>query len=168
MSYRVSKSVRTILRLWRSARYRLRFNKCGPDFYAMGKLVIVNEGTLIAGRELTIRSVAYRPVEIRVNRKARLIIGDNVFLNMGVRIGCSAEIVIGDSCLIGDEVLIFDSDWHGVGDSPTRTQPVRIDTQVWIPARAIILRDVTLGAGCVLSPASVVIPSLDPFPTASC
>lgn len=155
--------MRTVTRFWRNARYRPSFNECGPGFDPQGKIIIVNEGTLVAGQNLSIRSAAYRPVEIRVRPHARLILGDNVFLNLGVRIGCSAEIVIGDSCLIGDEVLIFDSDFHGVGDRPTRTESVHIHNRVWIAARAIILRGVTLGEGCIVAAGSVVTHSVDPF-----
>jgi acetyltransferase-like isoleucine patch superfamily enzyme len=163
MSYYISKFTRAVLYAGRAAQYRRHFTQCGPGFEPMGKMILVNEGTLIAGSELSIRTYAYLPVEIRIKPKGRLVIGNNVTLNVGVRIGCSLEITIGDSCLIGDEVLIFDSDWHGVGGQPTRTEAVHIGNRVWVAARSMILRGVTLGEGCVVAAGSVVTHSVDPY-----
>jgi acetyltransferase-like isoleucine patch superfamily enzyme len=65
--------------------------------------------------------------------------------------------------MIGDEVLIMDTDWHGVGDQPARTEPVIIQNGVWLASRAVILRGVTLGEGCIVAAGAVVTRSVEPF-----
>lgn len=148
---------------WRRFRYQRQFTHCGTNFCPLGALAISNEGTLIAGDDLVIRSFRYQPVEITVGKGGQLQIGNGVFLNQGVRIGCSLAVSIGDGCLIGDETLILDNDWHTVGETLVRREPVRIEPHVWIAARATILRGVTLGEGCVIAAGAVVTRSVSPF-----
>jgi len=102
-------------------------------------------------------------VEISCARGGRLIFGNNVFLNQGVRIACSSEISIGDNALIGDETVILDNDYHGVANSPAKAAPVRIESDVWLGTRVIVLRGVTIGRGSVVGAGAVVTRSIPPF-----
>ncbi len=163
VSTRLRRGRDRLLLWWRRARYQPHFTRCEPGFAPLGTLIIRNEGTLNAGHNLTIRSFRHQPVEITVGKDGTLSFGNDVFLNQGVRIGCRASVQIGDDCLIGDEVLILDSDWHGVGNRLTRTEPVLIEAHVWIAARATILRGVTLGEGCIVAAGAVVTHSVDAY-----
>ncbi len=163
VNYYLSKAARKFLHVWRVGRYRHHFDECGSGFDPQGKVVIVNEGTLRVGRNFTMRSFAFQPIQIRIGREGNLTIGDVVIINQGARINCSKEIVIGNHCQIGDEVIIMDNDWHGVGERLTRTESTKINDNVWIATRAIILRGVTLGEGCVVAAGAVVTRPVDAF-----
>lgn len=102
-------------------------------------------------------------VEISCARDARLNFGKNVFMNQGVRIACSREISIGDNALIGDETVILDNDFHGVANSPAKAAPVRIESDVWLGTRVIVLRGVTIGRGSVIGAGAVVTRSIPAF-----
>ncbi|MDX6306599.1 MAG: hypothetical protein QOG23_2057 [Blastocatellia bacterium] len=102
-------------------------------------------------------------VEISCARNARLSLGKNVFMNQGVRIACSREISIGDNALIGDETVILDNDFHGAGNSPAKIAPVRIESDVWLGTRVIVLRGVTIGRGSIVGAGAVVTRSIPPY-----
>lgn len=96
---------------------------------------------------------------IRVADSAQLRIGDKTYINSGTRISSSDSVVIGRGCLIGFDVLIQDNDYHSmVVDGvrrPTKA-PIVIGDRVWIGARAIILKGVTIGPGSVVGAGAVV------------
>jgi acetyltransferase-like isoleucine patch superfamily enzyme len=56
-----------------------------------------------------------------------------------------------------------DSDYHTMcdelGNEKPQTLPIVIEDDVWIGAKAIILKGVTLGKGCVVAAGSVVTKS---------
>jgi acetyltransferase-like isoleucine patch superfamily enzyme len=122
-----------------------------------------SQGMIKAGDGLTIRSSRHNMIEISCASNAQLIFGKNVFLNQGVRIACSQEINIGENALIGDESVILDNDYHGVGSSAAKAAPVRIESDVWLGTRVIVLRGVTIGRGSVVGAGSVVTRSIPPF-----
>lgn len=129
----------------------------------LGPCAASSEGTMEVGDDLTIRSRKFNMVEISCAHGGRLIFGNNVFLNQGVRIACSSEISIGDNALIGDETVILDNDYHGVGNSPAKAAPVRIESDVWLGTRVLVLRGVTIGRGSVVGAGAVVTRSIPPF-----
>jgi len=117
---------------------------------------------MTVGDGLTIRSRKFNMVEITCARNAKLTIGNRVFLNQGVRIACTTEVTIGDNALIADETVILDSDYHGVAGAETKSARVRIERDVWLGTRVIVLRGVTIGEGSVVGAGSVVTKSLPP------
>jgi acetyltransferase-like isoleucine patch superfamily enzyme len=73
--------------------------------------------------------------------------------------------VIGDRCLIGDSVIIYDSDFHNLQpeirrDARTSCAPVTIGDNVWIGSRAMILKGVTIGDDSVIGAMSLVNSSI--------
>lgn len=129
----------------------------------LGPCATSSQGRIEAGEGLTIRSGKHNMVEISCARNGRLSFGNNVFLNQGVRIACSLEISIGDNALIGDESVILDNDYHGVANSAAKTAPVRIESDVWLGTRVIVLRGVTIGRGSVIGAGAVVTRSIPPY-----
>jgi maltose O-acetyltransferase len=91
-------------------------------------------------------------------------IRDGTYINNNcVLISEGAGIEIGSKCLIGPEVNIFDSDFHGLID---RKQPlksaVRIGNNVFIGARATILKGVQIGNNSVIAAGAVVTKDVPP------
>ena len=148
---------------WWSWRFRQQCASVGKDLHVLGPCAASSEGTIEVGDGLTIRSRKFNMVEISCARSGRLSFGNNVFLNQGVRIACSSEISIGDNALIGDETVILDNDYHGVANAPAKAAPVRIEADVWLGTRVIVLRGVTIGRGSVVGAGAVVTRSIPPF-----
>lgn len=82
-------------------------------------------------------------------------IGNGTYLNRRTEITCKGSISIGEDCAISWDVLITDTDYHQLGDSPA-VAPVKIGNHVWIGAKSIILKGVTIGDGAVVAAGSVV------------
>ena len=135
----------------------------GTGLSILGPCIVSVAGRFAVGNDLTIRSRGYNPVEISVGPKAKLEFGDNVFLNQGVRIACTSEVTIGNNVLLGDETVILDTDYHGAAGAPAKAAPVRIETDVWLGTRVIVLRGVTIGQGSVVGAGAVVTRSIPPF-----
>lgn len=128
----------------------------------LGPCAVTSAGKIVVGDGLTIRSRKFNMVEISCASGAKLILGNNVFLNQGVRIACTTEVTIGDNALIGDESVILDNDYHGAAGAPAKAAPVRIEPDVWLGTRVIVLRGVTIGEGSVVGAGSVVTRSIPP------
>jgi acetyltransferase-like isoleucine patch superfamily enzyme len=125
-----------------------------------GICTIHGEGHFEIGQNILIRSTASHQVELYCRKDATLCIEDSVFINQGVHIACCNKIVLGESCLLADEVLIMDSDFHGIAGASAKSMPVIIQRYAWIGARAIILKGVTIGEGAVVGAGAVVTHSV--------
>lgn len=98
-------------------------------------------------------------------------IGDNTRVNNGctfISEGSGGGISIGRDVLIGPDVMIVDSDFHPV-DPELRldkagpaTAPVAIADNVFIGARAVILKGVTIREGAVIAAGAVVTRDVGP------
>ena len=90
---------------------------------------------------------------------AEIIIGDYCLISPGVRISAAKSIRIGDNCMLAANVIISDSDWHGIYNRvrPFRcTKPVVIENNVWLGERVIITKGVTIGENSVVGAGAVV------------
>ena len=72
-------------------------------------------------------------------------IGSRVFVNNGTVIIAVKGIEIGDDVAFANEVLVLDSDSHGVEGRPHVEAPVRIGDGTWLGARSMVLPGVTIG-----------------------
>jgi len=131
--------------------------KIGKYFVANSKLSRNSFGII---QRVMIRTV--RPT-------ARIIIGDYVGVS-GCTISAANSITIGNHVLIGSGVAIVDQDAHPVDPfdrhddvGEVKTAPVVIEDDVFIGARSIILKGVTIGRGSVIGAGSVVPKSIPPF-----
>ena len=107
---------------------------------------------------------------------------ENVFLGSHIFIGsncvfyCSrAPITMGNHVMLGPQVMIITGDHRtDIKDKymdeitdgmklPTNDQPVTIEDDVWIGARAIILKGVTIGKGSVIAAGAVVTKDVEPY-----
>ena len=104
--------------------------------------------------------------KITVRSGGRLVIGDYVGLSNTV-IYCDKEITIGNSVNIGAGTMIFDTNFHSTdwrdrenrrSDTVNRqSKPVHICDCVFIGARTIICKGVTIGDRSMIAAGSVVV-----------
>jgi acetyltransferase-like isoleucine patch superfamily enzyme len=99
---------------------------------------------------------------------AHVIVGEGAefrlgsgYTNYGLDIICRNRVDIGQDCLIGPQVMIRDDDAHEVIGSP-RSAPIIIGDRVWVGARAIILKGVTIGDGAIVASGAVVTKDVPP------
>jgi acetyltransferase-like isoleucine patch superfamily enzyme len=114
-----------------------------------------------------------QPVIIKTTgNNAKVVIGDDVGMS-GCTISAATSITIGDHVLIGSGCLITDNDAHPVDPDARRAgvagaaAPVVIEDDVFIGARAIILKGVTIGRGSVIGAGSIVTKSVPAFSVAA-
>lgn len=94
-------------------------------------------------------------------------IGENTQVNNNfVAIAEHAAIEIGKRCLIGTNVEIYDSDFHGIRvrdrntSSPAKARPVIIGDDVFIGSNTKIMKGVTIGSGSVIANGSILVGSI--------
>ncbi len=145
---------------------------CGEGVRLYGKPYLGRaEGASITlGRRVALRSrnasnsLIARPCTLAAIRDGAVIeIGDDVGMS-GATLVAATGIFVGPRTLIGAEAMILDSDFHPLDprlrrSHPTngaRSSPVRIGSDVFIGARATILKGVSIGDGAVIAAAAVV------------
>ena len=107
-------------------------------------------------------------------------LGNNVFIGGNSIIDCKEEICIEDNVLVSYECIIFDHDSHSVDKSKrendlyrfknnkmnwneVKSKKINIKKNVWICARSIILKGVTIGEGSIVGAGSVVTQDVPDF-----
>lgn len=100
--------------------------------------------------------------DIRIFEKGELHIGSG-YLNAFVQIICSKKIEIGENVAIARDVIIRDTDAHQLaGKNHTMQKEVKIEDNVWIGTRAIIMKGVTIGEGAVVAAGAIVTKDVPP------
>ena len=98
----------------------------------------------------------YSGSRLYINQGASLILGSG-YINNNLNLSCFEKIEIGNNVAIADNVCIRDSDNHDILTSKhIKTQPVKIENNVWIGMNVTILKGVTIGNGCIIAAGSVV------------
>lgn len=148
--------------LW--SRWRLR--RCAhvghlPRIY--GKLRLLSWGRVTIGDKLLLMGTLV-PCELVAQPNGVLEIGDNVFINYGVSISAHQHIRIGNRCQIGNWSILMDNDYHSTTDAhrPSESAPIILEDEVWLGARVIVLKGVTIGRGAVIGAGSVVTRDVPP------
>lgn len=131
-----------------------------------GPCVIHGGGRFVIGKKVSLRATPRLPIELYCAPNATITLEDNCFLNQGTHIACVSQVTIGEGCLIADQALIMDTDFHAVGDTATKSAAVSIEKGAWIGARAIVLKGVTIGEGAVVGAGAVVSKSIAPLSVA--
>ncbi len=137
--------------------------KIGAGIELTGPVIIQNSGTIEIGDQVTFDSKWYKPIYIQLSMpEARLTIENNVYINFGTEISLVKEVFIGAYSLISIDCLIYDTDWHNI-DGSSKDVPVattRIGRGVWLGARVVVLKGVTIGDNTVVAANSVVTKDL--------
>ena len=136
-----------------------------------GELNLSNPSTVRIGKSFRCRGKGYgidsgNDSVIYVSKHAKLEIGDNFGMS-NTSIHCYEEITIGNYVNIGGGCKIFDSNFHSIRwqDRADRkkdiqnkkTAPVHIGNYVFIGARSIICKGVTIGDHSIVAAGSVVV-----------
>jgi acetyltransferase-like isoleucine patch superfamily enzyme len=122
--------------------------------------LLINNG----GGEILIGDVQFQgPLRLQVGKGGHIEIGDYTSINYGVEIHSKKRVVIGRYCLIGWNVTITDTDYHGIGYNPPKDIPTTLEEGVWVGCNSIILKGITVGRGAVVSTGSVVNKNVPPF-----
>lgn len=133
--------------------------KIGNEIELTGPVIIENAGTIEIGDQVIFDSKWYKPIYIQLSRpEAKLTIERNAFINFGTEISLVKEVFIGASSLIGIDCLIYDTDWHSLDglDRDVPVAPTRIGRGVWLGARVIVMKGVSIGDNTVVAANSVV------------
>lgn len=131
--------------------------------HAVGAGVLKVEGEVkigVVSSAFFFSSYAY--IEAR-NSASSISIGDGTWINNGFSaIAEHSSITIGQRCLIGTNVEIMDSDFHGLElaertkSVPARCKPVIVEDDVFLGSNVKVLKGVRIGRGSVIANSSVV------------
>jgi acetyltransferase-like isoleucine patch superfamily enzyme len=137
----------------------LKFSKAqvGEGLRVSGRLPrISSRGGLSIGNDVHLRG-AIDPVRLKTVRRGKIVLGDNAFLNTGVRIYAEDLVEIGPDARIGDECVLCDTPFHAVHeDRPSGPRPIRIGRNVWLARGVIVLPGVSIGDHSVVAAGGVV------------
>lgn len=146
--------------------------------------IIVN-GQLTVNRQdktfSTIKIILYKNAKLIINgnvhlhgdttitvlENATLILGSNnekgVSTQSNFRVTAAKLIEIGSGCMISWDVFLTDNSSHKIGNPPEfKVQPVKINENVWINAKSMILKGIEIGEGAIIGAGSIVTKSVPP------
>lgn len=110
----------------------------------------------------------YAYIEAR-NSTAKISIADGTWINNGFSaIAEHTSITIGRRVLIGTNVEIFDSDFHGIRVDDRKVsraewaKPVVIEDDVFLGSNVRVMKGVTIGRGSVIANSSLVVTDIPP------
>ncbi|MEP4077633.1 acyltransferase [Haloferula sp.] len=138
----------------------------GALIHGLPSITKKGNGRIILGSRVTINSSLWSN-PLNTSGSTRLFAASGAVLEIKAGAGISSSqlvantgIEIGEDSLIGAGSLICDSDMHEVPlgcGKETRMAPIRIGNGVFIGARSIILKGVSIGEGAVVAAGSVVV-----------
>ena len=166
-----------VRRLWLAASFWLANGACRVT--KNGRLLLhvhlrcEGDGRVILGAGVSIGYIlapAFGSGMVRLQARGSdslISVGDETSFSNNVQVIAEQSVTIGSHCLIGDSVLIFDSDFHHLSVAgrhrlPGACAPVVIEDNVFVGSRSIILKGVTIGRNSVIGAGSVVTSSIPP------
>ncbi|WP_158414159.1 acyltransferase [Geobacter pickeringii] len=128
--------------------------------------VIIGDGTAIGSRRAPKAGSGEVLIQAR-SEEAVIRIGRNVLFSNNISLISAVEVTIGDDCLVGDNLLVMDTDFHGIHPSERRissgiAKPVVVGKNVWFGSRVVVQKGVTIGDNCVIASQSVVTRNIPP------
>lgn len=148
-----------------------------PQFDSLGKSPMIlkprsceiHGKNITAGNYLHLVSHPLKPVRLTTwsgrQGQGSIHIGDYCLIAPGVEITAAKSIIIGANTMIAAECSINDCDWHGLYNRtrPFRcTKPVVLGNNVWLGARVMVNKGVTIGDNSVIGAGSVVTSDIPP------
>lgn len=139
--------------------------------YPGSKIELGNNFSSISHPSRAMAASIFSPTSLKtLSNTSRIIIGERVGLNGTSITSRSRSIQIGDDVMIAANVSILDSDFHVIFPPEGRLtnpgyefdQDIKIQKNVWIGTRSIILKGVSIGENSVIAAGSVVTKSIPP------
>lgn len=132
-------------------------------FQGRGRLVIANGVSL--GFELA--GASNIPILLQPREpEAEIILEEGCVVMNGCELIARTSIRVGRRTLIGPHTWITDADFHGLAPelrhTPGKSSPVIIEENVWIGAKAVILKGVRIGSNAVVAAGCVVSKDVPP------
>lgn len=159
-----------------------RIGHAGIRSYALGFLLrakLPRSGVLLVvggwhlpevdnrGGRIDVGNCAFFPgVRLECWRGAHISIGDGSYLNRNTEIVAAGSVTIGKDCKIGRDVIVMDSDQHELPGRALVIDHVVIEDRVWIGARAMVLKGVTIGHDSIIGAGAVVTRDVPPLSVA--
>lgn len=143
---------------------RRRITTIGP-IKVYGRIKIRNPiGRIVIGKRTQLfPGVAFDFDAAPPGTQPEIIMGEFCHLGDRSEIHCGSQIILGNRVGISWDVLIMGSDYHTPGLGDAVPQPIIIEDNVWISARATILKGVRIGRGAVIGACAVVTKDVPPF-----
>ena len=140
--------------------------KC--EKFTIGKYSRIGNNVKIQCKELEIGEHLFMADGVEIGRggctgsRSNVRIGNGVGIFENTVINPSEPVEIGDNCGIGGDVMIWTHGaWLDVTKGfPAEFGPVKIGKDVWLPARSIVLPNVTIGNDVVIGINSIINRSL--------
>lgn len=107
--------------------------------------------------------------------EGRIAIGDDTGAS-GLVVCSAVSVTIGARCLLGADVMVFDTDFHNHAaenrrysrpDWPRISRPVVIEDDVFVGTRAIVGKGAHIGRGSIIAAGSVVVGTIPPMSIAA-
>jgi len=132
--------------------------------FVLGANSVIKSGCVIRCRKFVAKDGLYMCEGVEIGRggchgpNSNVYIGSNVGIFERTIINPSDEVHIGDGVGIGGEVMIWTHGaWLDVMQGfPSDFGPVHIGKNVWLPARSIVLPNVSIGDNTVIGIGSIV------------
>lgn len=127
------------------------------------QIIFVEENSrIIGGSDISIGKFCI------FNIVGELVLGNNVLFNNHSTLTCHREIVIGDNSWFGEGVRFYDHNHRYKDRNVPFTQQgynngkIEIGNNVWVGSNTVILKNVSIGDGCVIGANNVIYKSLPP------
>lgn len=161
---RFRESVGKIIAYMRGYLLRAKIQVSGP-LKSYGRTIVEKDGGKIKiGRYSCFwPNVKLSIVSEKGDNISNIIIGDYTSIGDRTEIHCGGSVIIGDYVLISWDVNIIGYDYHAPGGGQPESEPIIIEDEVWIGARAIILKGVRIGKGAIIGAGSVVSKDIPPY-----
>ena len=137
----------------------------------LGRISIGARASLVSDPRGTALGVRGPVILWLMAQNARIEIGEDTGLS-GTVICAAIGVRVGARCLIGADVMIFDTDFHNPEPEGRRyaatdwgrvSAPVSIGDDVFIGTGARVMKGVSIGEGCIIGAGSVVTTDIAPF-----
>lgn len=149
------------------------------DLLGRPLISVAKNGSIIIGDHVRLYSAlranplgCFQPCVLRALAPgARLVLGNRVGLS-GTVLCAGVSIEVGEGSIFGSGALVIDNDFHAPTgewdwtEDPnlcgTRARPIKIGRGVFVGARAIILKGVTIGDRAIIGAGSVITQDVPP------
>ena len=151
-----------------NARRRLRGATHVGTVRLKGNALVRNAGILTIGDRVRLDGTTVR-LEFVTGPRGSLHIGEGTYINYGTNISSLESLTIGINCNIGQYCIIMDADYHDADNHAKADipDPVTIEDDVWIGARAIVMKGSHIGRGATIGANSVVRGTIPPYSIAA-